>query len=57
MKLQGNMLKRNSMRFAAALLGALASFIAGPNAALAASPRDHDQARGFNRLKLGDLEA
>jgi hypothetical protein len=32
------MLKRNSMRFAAALLAALASFVAGPNAALAAEP-------------------
>ncbi len=56
MKLQGNVLKRNSMRFAAALLGALASFIAGPNAALAASPQHHDQAPGFYRLKVGDLE-
>src|SRR6266851_2494888 len=56
MKLQGNVLKRNSMRFAAALLGALASFIAGPNAALAASPQHHDQAPGFFRLKVGDLE-
>ena len=34
-----NVLKRNSMRFAAALLAALASFVAGPNAALAAAPR------------------
>ncbi len=37
------MLKRNSMRFAAALLAALASFVAGPNAALAAAPQHHDQ--------------
>jgi glyoxylase-like metal-dependent hydrolase (beta-lactamase superfamily II) len=56
MKLQGNALKRNSMRFAALLLGPLASFTAGPNAALAASPRHHDQAPGFYRLKVGDLE-
>jgi glyoxylase-like metal-dependent hydrolase (beta-lactamase superfamily II) len=56
MKLQGNMLKRNSMRFAAALLAALASFVAGPNAALAAAPQHHDQAPGFYRLKVGDLE-
>src|SRR5260370_14356383 len=56
MKLQENVLKRNSMRFAAALLAALASFIAGPNAALAASPRHHDQAPGFYRQKVGDLE-
>ncbi len=56
MNLRGNVFKRNSMRFAAALLGALASFIAGPNAALAASPQHHDQAPGFFRLKVGDLE-
>ncbi len=56
MKLQGNVLKRNSMRLAVALLGALASFVAGPNAALAASPLHHDQAPGFYRLKVGDLE-
>src|SRR6202790_347032 len=56
MKLQGNVLKRNSMRFAAALLAALASFAAGPNAALAAAPQHHDQAPGFYRLKVGDLE-
>jgi hypothetical protein len=43
MKLQGHALKNNSMRFAVALLGALASFIAGTNAALAASPQHHDQ--------------
>jgi glyoxylase-like metal-dependent hydrolase (beta-lactamase superfamily II) len=51
-----NVLKRNSMRFAAALLVALASFVAAPNAALAASPQHHDQAPGFYRLKVGDLE-
>src|SRR6202030_1669177 len=56
MKLQGNVLKRNSMRFAAALLAALASFVAGPNAAIAASPQHHDQAPGFYRLRVGDLE-
>src|ERR1700686_2814022 len=56
MKLQGNVLKRNSMRFAAALLAALASFVAGPNAAMAASPQHHDQAPGFYRLRVGDLE-
>src|ERR1700737_4757952 len=56
MKLQGKVLERNSMRFAATLLAALASFIAGPNAALAASPLHHDQAPGFYRLKVGDLE-
>jgi hypothetical protein len=36
-------LKRNSMRFAAALLAALAIFVASPNAALAAAPQHHDQ--------------
>src|SRR6476660_2737411 len=56
MKLRGNVVKRNSMRFAAALLAALATFVAGPSAALAAAPRHHDQAPGFYRLKVGDLE-
>ena len=32
-----NALKRNSMRLAVSLLAALASFVAGPNAALAAA--------------------
>ena len=36
-------LKGNSMRFAAALLVALASFVAGPNPALAAARQRHDQ--------------
>ncbi len=49
-------LKRNSMRFAAALLVALASFATAPNAVLAAAPQHHDQAPGFYRLKVGDLE-
>jgi glyoxylase-like metal-dependent hydrolase (beta-lactamase superfamily II) len=48
--------KRNSMRFAAAVLAALASIAAGPNAALAAAPQHHDQVPGFYRLKVGDLE-
>src|ERR1700686_3030971 len=56
MKLQGNVLKRNSMRFAAALLAALASFVAGPDAALVAAPHHRDQAPGFYRVKVGDLE-
>src|SRR5437879_5089704 len=51
-----NVLKRNWMRFAATLLAALASFVAGPNAALAAAPQHHDQGPGFYRLKVGDLE-
>ena len=45
-------LKRNSIRFVAALLAALASFVAGPNAALPSAPQ-HDQAPGFYRLKVG----
>jgi glyoxylase-like metal-dependent hydrolase (beta-lactamase superfamily II) len=56
MKLQVKVLKRNSMRFAAALLAALASLVASSNAALAAAPQRHDQAPGFYRLKVGDLE-
>jgi beta-lactamase superfamily II metal-dependent hydrolase len=51
-----NVLKRNSMRFAAALLVTLASFVTAPNAALAGAPQHHDQAPGFYRLKVGDLE-
>jgi glyoxylase-like metal-dependent hydrolase (beta-lactamase superfamily II) len=51
-----NVLKRNSMRLASALLAALASFVAGPTAAPAASARHHDQAPGFYRVKVGDLE-
>src|ERR1700720_4216217 len=51
-----NVLKRNSVRFAAPLLAALASLVAGPNAALAAAPQHHDQVPGFSRLKVGDLE-
>src|ERR1700675_272091 len=56
MKLQGNVLKRNSTRLAVVVLAALASFVAGPNADLAAAPQHHDQAPGFYRLKVGDLE-
>src|ERR1700686_354436 len=48
--------KRNLMRFAAALLVALASFVAAPNAALAAASQHHDQVPGFYRMKVGDLE-
>ena len=48
--------KRNSMRFAVALLVALAIFVAVPNAAQAAAAQRHDQVPGFCRLKVGDLE-
>src|SRR6266576_1612618 len=51
-----NVLKRNSIRFAAAVLVALAIFVAAPNAALAAGPQHHDQVPGFYRQKVGDLE-
>jgi len=51
-----NVLKRNSVRFAAVLLAALASFVAAPNAAPATAPQHHDQVPGFYRLKVGDLE-
>src|ERR1700674_5550692 len=51
-----NVLKRSSVRFAAALLAALLIFVAGPNAALAAAPQHHDQVPGFYRLKVGDIE-
>src|ERR1700686_5698903 len=50
------MLNRNSMRFAAVLLVALASLVAAPNAALAAAPQRHDQVPGFYRLMVGDIE-
>src|SRR2546422_7102634 len=43
-------------RLSAALLAALASVVAGPHAALPAEPQHHDQAPGFYRLKVGDLE-
>ena len=51
-----NVLKRNSVRFAGALLLAVASFVVSPNAALAAAAQHHDQVPGFYRLKVGDLE-
>src|SRR5467141_802767 len=51
-----NVFKRKSMRFVAALLALLASFAAVPNAALAAPHQHRDQAPGFYRLKVGDLE-
>src|SRR5260370_18889027 len=51
-----HVLKRHSMRFAAALFVALASLVVGPNAAPAAAPQHHKQAPGFYRLQVGDLE-
>src|SRR6202171_1572259 len=52
----GNMFKRNSKLFAAALLVALASLVGVLTPALAAAPQHHDQVPGFFRLKVGDLE-
>jgi glyoxylase-like metal-dependent hydrolase (beta-lactamase superfamily II) len=51
-----SVLKRNAVRFAVAILVALATFLAAPNAGLAAAPQHHDQVPGFYRLKVGDLE-
>ena len=51
-----NVLKKNSMRFAAALLVALATFVVAPNAAVTQAPQHHDQVPGFYRQKVGDLE-
>jgi len=46
---------RNSMRVAVLLAGA-AGILATPFPALAAAPLHHDQAPGYFRLKVGDLE-
>src|SRR5437899_12274649 len=51
-----NVFKRKSMRFVAAPLAVLTSVAAVPNAALEAAPQHRDQAPGFYRLKVGDLE-
>jgi beta-lactamase superfamily II metal-dependent hydrolase len=51
-----NELERNALRFAAAVLVALASFVAAPNAALTQAPQHHDQVPGFYRQKVGGLE-
>src|SRR6266446_3724008 len=51
-----NVFKRNLTRFAAVLLAALAGLVAVPNAALAAPHQHRDQAPGFYRLQVGDLE-
>jgi glyoxylase-like metal-dependent hydrolase (beta-lactamase superfamily II) len=48
--------KRNAMRFAAAVLVALASTVDIPISAMAAAPQHHDQVPGFYRLQVGDLE-
>jgi len=51
-----NVFKRNLTRFAVALVTVLASFVAVPNATLAAPPQHRDQVPGYYRLKVGDLE-
>jgi glyoxylase-like metal-dependent hydrolase (beta-lactamase superfamily II) len=51
-----NVFKRNLTRFAVALVAVLASFVAVPNATLAAPPQHRDQVPGFYRVKVGDLE-
>src|ERR1700692_2613321 len=51
-----NVLKRNTIRFAAVLLAVLASFVGVPNAAPATAPQHHDQVPGFYRVRVGDLE-
>jgi glyoxylase-like metal-dependent hydrolase (beta-lactamase superfamily II) len=51
-----NVFRRNLTRFAAVLIAVFASFVAVPNAALAAPPQHRDQVPGFYRLKVGDLE-
>jgi glyoxylase-like metal-dependent hydrolase (beta-lactamase superfamily II) len=49
-------LKRNSIRLAATLVAVLSSLVAGLPPALASAPQVHDQAPGYFRLKVGDLE-
>jgi glyoxylase-like metal-dependent hydrolase (beta-lactamase superfamily II) len=49
-------LKRNSLRFAVALLVALCCSVAGPNPVDAAAPQHHDQVPSFYRLQVGNLE-
>jgi glyoxylase-like metal-dependent hydrolase (beta-lactamase superfamily II) len=49
-------MKIHSTRFAAPLVAALSSLIARSPPALASAAQIHDQAPGFFRLKVGDLE-
>src|SRR5260370_7880341 len=44
------------MGFGVGFLVVLGGFVAGPNVARAAAAQHHDQAPGFYRLKVGDLE-
>jgi glyoxylase-like metal-dependent hydrolase (beta-lactamase superfamily II) len=56
LKREQDVFKRNSRRFAAAVLVTLVSCVAGPNPAMAAAPQHHEQAPGFYRLQVGELE-
>jgi glyoxylase-like metal-dependent hydrolase (beta-lactamase superfamily II) len=47
---------RSSKLFAAVLLLVLAGSLVPPHTARAAAPQHHDQAPGFYRMKVGDLE-
>src|ERR1700728_1224159 len=51
-----DVIKRDSMRFVAAVLVTLAYSVASPSPAMAAAPQHHGQAPGFYRLQVGDLE-
>jgi glyoxylase-like metal-dependent hydrolase (beta-lactamase superfamily II) len=51
-----NVHKRNAISSTAAVLVMLALSIASPTLTLAAAPQRHDQAPGFYRLQVGDLE-
>jgi len=50
------LLRRHSRLFSAALLAVLAGSFAQPRPAQAAAPQHHEQAPGFYRMKVGDLE-
>jgi glyoxylase-like metal-dependent hydrolase (beta-lactamase superfamily II) len=51
-----DVLKKTSIGFAAVLLVALGIFFFVPNGVPAVAPQPHDQAPGFYRLRVGDLE-
>ena len=49
-------MKSRSTQMIIAAVAVLAMSLVLPNAALAAGPQHHDQAPGFYRLQVGDLE-
>src|SRR5260370_6778369 len=51
-----NVFKRNLTRFGVSFVTVLASFVAVPNATLAAPPQHRDQVPGSYRIKVGDIE-